>query len=311
MIRPSKNRGGFTLIELLVVISIISLLSSVILAALSGAREKGRMASIELFAENIYQTKGADAIGYWNFNEGSTPTALSMSPTGTDGYLPALDTSGNNNTMISFASPLMSRTNNTPTGSGYALSISNAKNWAYVPNLSGQNLRPYNISISAWVYVTRANNVYNSLMLVSPDNNGNYPSIGIVSNSASQTSTTLPSFCSSRLAQTADIPLNINIDNKWHHVACTVSASPSGSTMTAYYDGKPVGTVTNLGDYDVYFFGGGPINSITVGGGNYNNFPSFSGYMDDVGVYSSALTANQIHEIYAREAPQHQYAVNR
>src|SRR3989344_2686479 len=37
---PKKMQGGFTLIELLVVISIVSLLSSVVLAALNGARTK-------------------------------------------------------------------------------------------------------------------------------------------------------------------------------------------------------------------------------------------------------------------------------
>ena len=55
---PSRQNRGFTLIELLVVISIIGLLSSVILAALAGARQKGQATAItsELIQfRNLYE----------------------------------------------------------------------------------------------------------------------------------------------------------------------------------------------------------------------------------------------------------------
>jgi prepilin-type N-terminal cleavage/methylation domain-containing protein len=42
MLRYKSNQQGFTLIELLVVVAIISLLSSVVLASLNGARAKAR-----------------------------------------------------------------------------------------------------------------------------------------------------------------------------------------------------------------------------------------------------------------------------
>jgi prepilin-type N-terminal cleavage/methylation domain-containing protein len=42
-----KNTKGFTLIELLVVIAIIGILSSVVLASLGGARDKGKKAAVQ------------------------------------------------------------------------------------------------------------------------------------------------------------------------------------------------------------------------------------------------------------------------
>jgi len=44
----SKKQGGFTLIELLVVISIVSLLSSIVLASVSNARLKAKDAAIKM-----------------------------------------------------------------------------------------------------------------------------------------------------------------------------------------------------------------------------------------------------------------------
>ena len=48
-----KSTKGFTLIELLVVIAIIGILSSVVLASLSSARDKGADASVKANLNNI------------------------------------------------------------------------------------------------------------------------------------------------------------------------------------------------------------------------------------------------------------------
>jgi prepilin-type N-terminal cleavage/methylation domain-containing protein len=63
------GRGGFTLIELLVVISIISLLSSIILASLSEARDK---AKISAFMSNLKQLELSMAL-YMDDNNGLSP----------------------------------------------------------------------------------------------------------------------------------------------------------------------------------------------------------------------------------------------
>lgn len=62
---------GFTLIELLVVIAIIGILSSVVLASLSGARESAR---ISRYSQDISQIKAALAM-YQNDNNGKYPVA--------------------------------------------------------------------------------------------------------------------------------------------------------------------------------------------------------------------------------------------
>ena len=58
-----KNRG-FTLIELLVVIAIIGILSSVVLASLNGARNKGGNAAVK---QNLAGIRSQAAIVYDNY----------------------------------------------------------------------------------------------------------------------------------------------------------------------------------------------------------------------------------------------------
>jgi len=50
---PSNHKKGFTLIELLVVISIIGLLSSVVLASLRSARDRGNNAAVKSNMNNL------------------------------------------------------------------------------------------------------------------------------------------------------------------------------------------------------------------------------------------------------------------
>ncbi len=63
------SRKGFTLIELLVVISIIGLLSSVVLASLNSAREKGRLAAARQSDSNMFEAEADQAVGIWDFDE--------------------------------------------------------------------------------------------------------------------------------------------------------------------------------------------------------------------------------------------------
>jgi len=76
------NKKGFTLIELLVVISIISFLSSIVMASLNTAREKGRIAAGQQFEASTYHAIGDRTIAKWNLDEGSGSTAFDSSGAG-------------------------------------------------------------------------------------------------------------------------------------------------------------------------------------------------------------------------------------
>jgi prepilin-type N-terminal cleavage/methylation domain-containing protein len=93
--RSSYNRG-FTLIELLVVIAIIGLLSSVILASLNGARQKGRDARR---LSDLKQLQVALELYYSSQSAPAYPAALSsLAPT----YIPAVPTDPQTNANYTY-----------------------------------------------------------------------------------------------------------------------------------------------------------------------------------------------------------------
>ena len=106
---------GFTLIELLVVISIISLLSSVVLASVSTARERAQIAAGQRFQASLYNFLGESPHIYWRFNEGSGL---------------ALDSGG---TSAHGTISLGSYVSDTPSGKGFAMSLANTGTVSFLP----------------------------------------------------------------------------------------------------------------------------------------------------------------------------------
>jgi hypothetical protein len=75
----------------------------------------------------------------------------------------------------------------------------------------------------------------------------------------------------------------------WYHVAATIT----GSTITVYVNGVSVGSATNSGGVST-----NPIGYIGRYNGNFGQY--FSGAVDEVGIWSRALTAGEIWTLYNR-----------
>lgn len=92
------NRRGFTLIELLVVIAIIGILSSVVLASLNSARQKGRDARR---IADIKQLQLALEL-YYDAN-GSYPATVATSTLVSNGYIAAIPSDPSTGSAYSYA----------------------------------------------------------------------------------------------------------------------------------------------------------------------------------------------------------------
>lgn len=76
-----KSKKGFTLIELLVVISIIGVLSSVVLAAVSTARQKGTRAAGQQFEHTVYSSLYNNILMDYDFTKNCSVSGAPISST--------------------------------------------------------------------------------------------------------------------------------------------------------------------------------------------------------------------------------------
>ena len=259
-----KSRG-FTIIELLVVTSIISTLSSIILASVSQARDRARIGAAIVFDTTNYRALGADDIIHFNFDEGSGNPVNASSP----GYV---TTTG----CASFPCPALhySDKDDAPTNSGYSLVNDGTGSVVFVAT---PPIVVSKYTLSAWIKPTGNVASPNYIIQATCFN-------AVCRGGGDQVSLYLDGYNGSGYtllkSATFSVPVNIPL-NKWTHVAVSYSGVTfSGGTnkFTFFVDGKKVGEVTGSDGLDSF----GIIGMVQVG-------PSFVGNIDNAALYPQEL----------------------
>jgi len=266
-------------LELLVVIAIIGILSSIILVSYNGYTDKARLAKTLSWAGSINHSLGDRAVGVWTFDNITGATVN--------------DDSGNNNNGTAYGGPAV--VNGVI---GKALSFDGVND--YVKSVSTVNLlgSSNDITISMWVKPGGSQKQYADLF---DANHG-----AICNFVVQQNSTNLNLFgfgyrkgdnsgWSNAGDKTTQLATNI-----WQHFVIIKSGTnidhylngvKNGATFTVSDDGTiyKVATYWKIGDW--------------VAG---DTGRAFNGSIDDVRIYSAALTQAQIQQYYADGLKIHQ-----
>jgi prepilin-type N-terminal cleavage/methylation domain-containing protein len=284
-LKRARDKRGFTLIELLVVISIISLLSSVVLASLNTARNKAKVGAGKQFYSSLHNAIGIDLIGEWKFENAGSGFADD-----TSGY-------GNTGVLAAGASQVPASTcglglggcgqfNGTDTG--YMTSSDDAFDIG-----AGKDF-----TVSVWINSTQsAVGGYWPLFVYKVGNAGGTTGyeMALYNETTKAWYAQIWSAGSNTYCQSGDVG-----DGIWHHLVMSRADNKlvtyTDGAQTCESGGAPTADLSNSHLFTV--------------GGNYNWMvgSAYLGLIDEVRIYSSALTAQEVGKIYAEGRVTHPLA---
>jgi prepilin-type N-terminal cleavage/methylation domain-containing protein len=270
-------RRAFTLVELLVVIAIIGLLSSVAVIGLGSSRDKARIAAGQSFERSLYDASADEVLGQWDFDD-CTGTGIAATS--------VRDYSGINNAGTPVGSPLWS--SDTPTGKGRSLGLNGPSQYASTTRTITE-FASGSFTVSLWVKRATIGR-YDFAFSVGTASPYNYLVIGF-----RNTDVFTCAFYANDLNTAASYT-----DSNWHQWVCTYNGTTNKRSI--YRDGALVAS-----DSPASAFLGTGAPEI----GRYAGTYYFSGSIDNVRIFSKALTAQGIKKMYAESAAFHQGLASR